>query len=32
MVAVSMGFYVYVLQGLFQGISRDLAQLLNAMR
>lgn len=32
MVAVSMGFYVYVLQGLFRGLPRDLTLLMNAMR
>jgi flagellar biosynthetic protein FliR len=32
MVAISMGFYVYVLQGLFRAIPRDLTLLMNAMR
>jgi flagellar biosynthetic protein FliR len=32
MVAISMGFYIYVLQGLFQGLPRDLTLLIHAMR
>jgi flagellar biosynthetic protein FliR len=31
MVAVSMGFFVYVLRGLYQGLYRDLAVLVKAM-
>jgi flagellar biosynthesis protein FliR len=30
--AISMGFYAYVLQGLFRGLHRDLAVLLHALR
>jgi flagellar biosynthetic protein FliR len=32
MVAISMGFYVYVLQGLFRGLPHDLGLLMHAMR
>jgi len=31
-VAFSMGFYVYVLQGLFRGLPHDLGLLIHAMR
>jgi flagellar biosynthetic protein FliR len=31
-VAISMGFYVYVLQGLFRGLPHDLGLLIHAMR
>jgi flagellar biosynthetic protein FliR len=32
MAALSMGFFAYVLQGIFRGLPRDLALLLHAMR